>query len=74
MLEKDERSHYVYENKGNKDKVPDEKTDICVDMTRLLQKKTAYDRESLSGSVLLEKLAMSCLAGVAKQHYQLTWA
>ena len=46
MLEKDERSHYVYENKGNKDKVPDGKTDIYVDMTRLLQKKAAYDSKS----------------------------
>ena len=44
MLQKDERSHYVYENKRNKDKMPDEKTDIYVDMTRLLQKKAAYDR------------------------------
>ena len=43
MLQKDERSHNVYENKGSKDKVPDEKTDIYVDMTRLLQKKAAYD-------------------------------
>ena len=46
MLQKDERTHYVYENKGNKDKVPDEKTDIYVDMTRLLQKKAAYDSKS----------------------------
>jgi len=55
MLKKDERSHYIYENKGNKDKVPDEKTDICVDMTRLLQIKAAYDRRScgLSGAVLI---------------------
>jgi len=36
----------MYENKGNKDKVPDEKTDIYVDMTRLLQKKAACDRKS----------------------------
>ena len=54
--------------------MPDEKTDIYVDMTRLLQKTAAYDRESLSGSVLLEELAMSCLAGVAKRHDELTWA
>jgi len=45
----------VYENKGNKDKVPDEKTDIYVDMTRLLQKKVAYDSKScgLFGSASL---------------------
>jgi len=34
----------VYENKGNRDKVADEKSDIYVDMTRLLQKEAAYDR------------------------------
>jgi len=39
MLEKDERNHYVYENKGNKDKMPDAKSDIYVDLTRFLQKK-----------------------------------
>jgi len=46
MLKKDERNHYVYENKGKKDKMPDEKSDIYVDTTRLLQKKAPYDDES----------------------------
>ena len=49
MLKTGVRSRNVYENKETKDKVPDEKTDICVDMTRLLQRKAAYDRKS-SGS------------------------
>ena len=39
MLKKDVRSRNVYENKGNKDKVPDEKSDIYVNMTRILQKR-----------------------------------
>jgi hypothetical protein len=46
MLKKDVRSRNVYENKGNNDKMTDEKSDIYVDMTRLLQKKAAYDRKS----------------------------
>jgi len=33
MLKRGVRSRNVYENKGNKDKVPDEKSDIYVDMT-----------------------------------------
>ena len=40
----------MYENKGNKDKVPDEKADIYVDMTRLLQRKTAYDSKSFAST------------------------
>ena len=53
MLQKDKRSHYVYEKKGNKDKVSNGKSDIYVDMTRLLQRKAAYDSEScgLSGEL-----------------------
>jgi len=46
MLEKYERTHYVYENKGSIDTLPDGKSDIYVDMTRLLQKKAAYDRKT----------------------------
>ena len=33
MLKNDERTHYVYENKGNMDKMPGEKSDIYVRMT-----------------------------------------
>jgi hypothetical protein len=34
----DEQSHYVYENKQNCDKMPDEISDICGKVTRFLQK------------------------------------
>jgi len=33
-----ERSHYVYENKENTGKMPDEKSDINVDTAPVLQK------------------------------------
>ena len=46
MLKRAVRSRNVYENKGNKDKVPDAKSDIYVDMTRLLQKKAPYHSKS----------------------------
>ena len=46
MLKRDVRSRNVYENKGNNDKMPDEKTDISVDLTRLSLKKAAYDSNS----------------------------
>jgi len=36
--------------KDTRTKVPDEKSDICVDMTRLLQKKAAYDNEFCGSS------------------------
>ena len=37
MLKMYERNHYVYENKQNLDKIPGEKSDIYVDMTRFLE-------------------------------------
>ena len=46
MLKRGVRSRNVYENKGNKDKGPNEKSDIYVDMTRLLHKKAAYECKS----------------------------
>jgi len=70
MLEKDELSHYVYENKGNEDKVSDEKTDIYVDMTRLLHKKAAYDNKSrglsaktATGNCVQQESSVSYAAG-----------
>ncbi len=35
MLKNDERTQYVYENKGNMDTMPDEKSDIYVELTCL---------------------------------------
>ena len=43
MLKKYVRSRNVYENKQNMDKMPDEKSGIYVDMTRVLQKNAPYD-------------------------------
>jgi hypothetical protein len=37
MLKINDQSHYMYENKGNIDTMPDEKSDIYVDMTCFLQ-------------------------------------
>jgi hypothetical protein len=45
-VKKNERSRYVYENKRKMDKVPDQKTDIYVEMTRFLQKKWFCDRQN----------------------------
>jgi len=50
MLKRGVRSRNVYENKGTEDKVPDENSDIYVDMTRLLHEKAAYDRKSCGSS------------------------
>jgi len=60
MLEKDERSHYVYEKKGNKDKVSNGKSDIYVDMTRLLQRKAAYDSKSCGLSAETMRVSLLC--------------
>jgi hypothetical protein len=38
MLKNNERTHYMYENKQNMDKVPDQKSDIYVEMTRVCRK------------------------------------
>jgi hypothetical protein len=38
MLKDGDQSHYVYENKGNNDKMPDKMSDIYVEVTRILQK------------------------------------
>jgi len=38
MLKIYERSHYVYEKKQKYDKMPEEKSDIYVQPTRILQK------------------------------------
>jgi hypothetical protein len=43
MLIYDERSHYVYENKQNMDKMPHEMSDIYGNMTRILQNFPAFD-------------------------------
>jgi len=43
MLKKWDRSRYVYENKQNSDKMPGEKSDIYVAMTRFLQIIEPYD-------------------------------
>ena len=43
MLLYDERSRYGYENKQKIDIMPDEKSDIYVDMTWILQKIAAND-------------------------------
>jgi hypothetical protein len=39
----DERSRYVYENKQNADKMTGEKLDICVEVTRILQKILGWE-------------------------------
>ncbi len=46
MFKNNERTQYVYENKGNMDKVPDQKSDIYVEMTRFLQKKWLCDMQN----------------------------
>ncbi len=43
MLKRYDRSRYVYENKQNMDKMPDEKSGIYIDMTRVLQKNAPCD-------------------------------
>jgi len=43
MLIYDEQSQYVYENKGNMDKLAATKSDIYGDMTWILQKNSRYD-------------------------------
>jgi hypothetical protein len=45
MLICDVRSHQVYENKQIYDKMPDEKSDIYVEVKRILQKTTGLDRQ-----------------------------
>jgi hypothetical protein len=45
MLICDERSQYVYENKGNMDKLTATKSDICGNMTWILQKNSGYDSQ-----------------------------
>jgi len=45
-LKNDDQSQYVHENKGNIDTMPDEKSDIYVDLTRLLQKTRLCDRQN----------------------------
>ena len=46
MLKNDDQSQYVYENKRNMDTMPDEKSDIYVDLTRVLQKNRVCDRQN----------------------------
>ena len=41
-----ERSRYVYENKQNSDRMPEEKPDIYVDMTWILQKIAVNDERT----------------------------
>jgi hypothetical protein len=41
MFKNDDQTHYMYEDKGNNDTMPDEMSDICVEVTRLLQKTPA---------------------------------
>ena len=45
MLIYDERSHYVYENKQDYDKVPDEMSDIYGNLTRILQNFPAFEAQ-----------------------------
>jgi hypothetical protein len=45
MLLYDEKSRNVYENKQNRNKTPDEVSDIYVEMTRILQKIAGFGRQ-----------------------------
>jgi hypothetical protein len=46
MFKNDDQSQYVHENKRNMDAMPDEQSDIYVDLTRLLQKTQLCDRQN----------------------------
>jgi len=39
------RSQYVYENKQNMDKIADEMSDICGNLTRILQNFPAFEAQ-----------------------------